>query len=180
VNAANDVGGDLGGGAAKIAKIAKQSDFAASSAADGSSTTPVVARKLSLRVSGARAGDTVRPANSGPPAAGTIVRASDPYALPAAGSSRRGLRVHARGTMPPPFADANGAPHCAGSTTPGAGIEESLLGDLGDLGGSPSESKCAESAYAESACFESERSAIERSVNVAKADDEPYPWEGQP
>ena len=65
----------------------------------------LVARKLSLRVGGARAGDVTRPAPSGPSAAGAMLRAGDPYAS-TPGASRRGLRVHARGTTPPPIAAA--------------------------------------------------------------------------
>lgn len=57
---------------------------------------PLTARKLSLRVSGARVGDAVRPTDSGAPAAGAMQGRTP----------RLGLRVHGRGTLPPPIRES--------------------------------------------------------------------------
>ena len=70
-----------------------QRNVAPNGAQTSSPRPPLVARKLSLRVSGARVGDAARPIAGSGAAAGSIASGSR--------SSRSGLRVHARGTTPP-------------------------------------------------------------------------------
>jgi hypothetical protein len=165
------------------AESAEQRDFSAPGAAQtssvsSSSTRPLVARKLALRVSGARVGDSARPTASGPAAASATSYGSR---VP-----RLGLRVHARGTLPPQIDATSPNKIFEDATRALAAVErdasqDSLLGDL-----------CVSAAHSLGAQHESvgpeppEQGAAASGHGTdprapgAAADHDAYPWEGQP
>ncbi|MDX2087376.1 MAG: hypothetical protein SFX73_05985 [Kofleriaceae bacterium] len=131
----------------------------------GSTSPALVARKLSLRVSGARVGDVARPAASGPGAASTVVAGSR--------TPRSGLRVHARGTTPPPLsamsATRTEALEGAQPAVDAKGRDAAPTPRLRDLGVSTAPSP-------------GERlvGSTSGAARTAGAPDDAYPWEGQP